>query len=372
MHKNTKVLDITVDSITSVILAIGNIYSTAHIPVSVKVVDNKVNHISMNKWWTSRSIPASRMGIQTALEILDIPSPISLVDKAYGLSLSDHYWIKPCDSDIQWGDVNFFENDFSDDLGDILFNCPKDRSEISLMSPDNTSDGWLKKKWKIIDGKRCLIKSGSGATQQEPYNEVIASIICDRLKIDHAPYKLIFQGDYPYSICDNFVDKNTEFISAFAIYNSFAKKNHISTYEHYIDSATRLGIPNIQESINKMILLDYIIYNQDRHLNNFGAIRNVDTLEYISTAPIFDNGSSLWYDKPIALINKEKNITCKPFKKTHEQQIQLITSFEFFDPSLLSGIDDEIRELTKNSIFIDQLRTDAICSGILDRIDKLS
>lgn len=42
---------------------------------------------------------------------------------------------------------------------------------FSLISPDNTSDGWLKKKWTIIDGKRCLIKSGSAPFFQEPLNE---------------------------------------------------------------------------------------------------------------------------------------------------------------------------------------------------------
>ncbi|MDR2163733.1 MAG: hypothetical protein LBO70_07340 [Clostridiales Family XIII bacterium] len=38
---------------------------------------------------------------------------------------------------------------------------PKDEA-FYLMSPDNTSDVWLRKKRKIIDGRRCLIKGGSG------------------------------------------------------------------------------------------------------------------------------------------------------------------------------------------------------------------
>lgn len=45
------------------------------------------------------------------------------------------------------------------------------------MSQDNTADGWLKKKWTIVNGKRCLLKTGNDALQQEPYNEVLASII---------------------------------------------------------------------------------------------------------------------------------------------------------------------------------------------------
>ena len=36
-----------------------------------------------------------------------------------------------------------------------------------------------------------------------------------------------------------------------------------------------------------------MILNEDRHLNNFGIIRNVNTLKWIDIAPIFDNGQSL-------------------------------------------------------------------------------
>lgn len=33
--------------------------------------------------------------------------------------------------------------------------------------------------------------------------------------------------------------------------------------------------------------------NEDRHLNNFGIIRDINTLKWLDMAPIFDNGQSL-------------------------------------------------------------------------------
>ena len=65
---------------------------------------------------------------------------------------------------------------------------------MNLFSPDNTTDGNLKKKWKISAGKRVLIKGGSDPFRQEVYNEVIASLIAEKLGIDHAilrPYRRI-------------------------------------------------------------------------------------------------------------------------------------------------------------------------------------
>ena len=372
MHKNIAVANLTIDAATAVISSIGEVRNIEHTPVGVAVSKGNIDRGTLNKWWTGRAIPASRMGIKVALESLGVDSTIKLLDKAYGLSLSDHYWVKPKDSPLTWADVNFFDNDFSDDVGDILFGEQRDSETVSLISPDNTSDGWLKKKWKIIDGKRCLLKSGSGAIQQEPYNEVIASIICDRLGIDHIPYYLIVQDDYPYSVCENFVTKDTELVSAWSIYQTVKKPNHISVYQHYLDCCVALGIPNMVDALNKMIVLDYIIGNEDRHLNNLGVLRNAETLEYIGPAPIFDNGTSLWFDKPIAMIKKGDKIKSKPFKNSHDEQIKLVTSFDFFTPSALIGIDDEIKEITKNSVFVEENRAAMICKGIMRRIDSLT
>ena len=44
-----------------------------------------------------------------------------LLIRCYGLSLSDQYWICPKDSNLTWEEINFFSNEFSDDIGDVLF-----------------------------------------------------------------------------------------------------------------------------------------------------------------------------------------------------------------------------------------------------------
>ena len=37
--------------------------------------------------------------------------------------------------------------------------------------------------------------------------------------------------------------------------------------------------------------------NTDRHLKNFGGIRNVNTLELVRTTPIFDSGEAMECEK---------------------------------------------------------------------------
>lgn len=371
MHKKIPVAEINLDKQTSSISTIGGVFSEDHVPLGIPIKKGKVDRGSLNEWWRSRSIPASRVGVEQLLETLNITSTKTLLDKSFGLSLSDQYWICPTNSNLKWDDVNFFHNTFSEDVGNLLFDMEYEGNDIDLLSPDNTSDGWLKKKWKIIDGKRILIKGGSGATQQEPYNEVFASKVCERLGIPHIPYSLMIQEDYPYSMCENFINPDTDLISAWYVMQTEKKQNHVSVYQHYLNCCERLDIPNMEDFLDRMIVLDYLIVNEDRHQNNFGVIRHAETLEFIGASPIFDSGTSLWHSKPLSLIGSNRKINCKPFKNNHEDQIKLVQSFDWFEPSALHDIETVFYDITKDSLFIDGTRRDRICFAFRDRVDML-
>lgn len=161
MHKRIAVAELELDDATGFIQKIGMVYAPEHFPVGIPVKKGVADRTALNEWWTDRSIPASRSGIREALETLEITSTKLLLVRCYGLSLSDQYWICPKGSGLTWDAINFFDNGFSDDIGDVLFGAEKKTDALDFSSPDNTSDGNLKKRWKIIDGKRCLVKGGS-------------------------------------------------------------------------------------------------------------------------------------------------------------------------------------------------------------------
>ena len=48
------------------------------------------------------------------------------------------------------------------------------------------------------------------------------------------------------------------------------------------------------ENLVDMFVFDAVILNQDRHLGNFGFLIDNNTNKIISSAPIFDNGLSLF------------------------------------------------------------------------------
>ena len=372
MHKNIPVVELVISEYNGNIERHGAVHNATHLPLGTALASGKdagkIIPFNLNEWWTGRSIPASRDGIRDALETLGVYSTALLLSKCFGLSLSDQYWIYPNNSGLTWEKVNFFQNDFSTDIGEILFgHKPDDPNNIELMSPDNTSDGWLKKKWIIVDGKRVLMKGSSGFMQQEPFNEVIASAVMRRLNIPHIDYTLTFDGGKPYSLCDNFITPDTELVPAWRIKETVKKDNRDSNYTHLLRCCDALGISDIGTQLDKMLVLDYIISNEDRHYNNFGFIRNAETLEWLGFAPVFDSGTSLWYNTP----RVGSDMECKPFRKNYAEQIKLVEDLSWFDTEKLNGIDSEIIEIFSKSELVDETRRARIASAVKERCGQI-
>ncbi len=373
MHKRIAAAELDLDDETSFIKKINNIYAPEHLPVGIPMKKGIADRSAFNAWWMDRSIPASRLGIREALETMEIADTKQLLIRCFGLSLSDQYWMKPEHTALTWDQVNFFHNSFSDDMGDILFGKTKKGKDFDFISPDNTSDGFLKKRWKIIDGRRCLIKSGSNPFQQQPFNEVIAAEIMQRLGVAHVPYTVIWREGIPYSVCEDFVTEDTELVSAWRIMQIQKKENNISVYQHFVNCCNTLGI-DIVSDLDRMIVTDYVIANEDRHLNNFGLIRHAETLKWIGFAPVYDSGSSLGYDKTAVQIRLEKDIVCKPFKKHHDEQLKLVSSFQWIDFDRLADVKEMIADVFSDERakdFMDENRISAICAAMEKRIQKL-
>ena len=312
---------------------------------------------NLTRWMEVRGIPASRKNLCSALQSLEVKSSNELAKKSFYLSLTDHYWVAPSELNLQWEKINFFNNTFSEDVGLALFGRLEKEGKINLHSPDNNTQGWLIKKWIIDSNDRFLIKGGSGPEQLEPFNEVLASEILFRLDIKHIDYKLYFENRQHYSICKNFVNENTEMITAAELCEDILDwKTGAVSYEDLKKRCEEYNIDFQEEELTKMFIVDYLVANEDRHLNNFGFLRNSETLEWIGLAPIFDTGTAMFHNlmdfelNPIGLSNQE--VQCKPFNKNHLKQLSLfptIAVLKTLDLEKLNHIGDFYRNLLKRN-----------------------
>ena len=369
MNKNTEVLSCNITE-SGLIHSINEIYNTDFAPVGL-VQNSTISPTDLFDWWYGRSIPASRKGLSEVLENAGINSQ-RIVMNSLGLSLSDQYWINP-GGKLKWQDVNYFNNEFSEDMGDLLLGEKKYSLEMDLNSPDNTSEGMLKKRWKIIDKKRLLIKGGTPENYQNPFNEKFSSCLLNSIGIkNHVEYDIIFDKDMPYSICENFVDENTEFVTAYQISKTLEKDEDTTKYQHFNKCCRKLNIPGMQEHLDKMLTFDFLVANTDRHMRNFGAIRNVETLEFLKPAPVFDNESSLWMNTPIIMMDQTYN-NSKPFENVHEKQIELVSSLNGMDFKILDTNIDTLRDILDGNPFMDDKleKKKLILANFEKQIEKL-
>ena len=59
----------------------------------------------MKIWWSSRAVPGSRKMMEDMLHQTGCKTPLEYLSKNLGLSMTDTYWIRPIDADLQWEDV---------------------------------------------------------------------------------------------------------------------------------------------------------------------------------------------------------------------------------------------------------------------------
>ena len=155
MNKNTEVLVAEYNNISKFfdeIIDIKNIDYAPYVLKKIYLEKSEDLRVVLTNWFKGRGIPSWRDRLDILLYRLNIESVEDLLDKSFGLSLSDQYWIKPYDSNIKYDDINFFDHDF--DSADFLDATFTDRTftatnDASLRTPNNTTDGMLRKTWII-------------------------------------------------------------------------------------------------------------------------------------------------------------------------------------------------------------------------------
>lgn len=367
---------------------ISQLHETAYAPLGLHDKRNEFTTAAINKWWRNRAIPTSRAQIDRLLENLQLDSTLVLAEKSFGLSLSDRYWLNDDDAPKRWSDINFFDNDFTDDLGfltlgqDSAGSSPDapDYLSVTLSSPNSTLGGDLLKKWKIIDGRRILLKAGVGVFNQEPYNEVIASELHCRLmnEGEYLPYELFEDSRRVYSACENMLEDDEELVPAWDLISNVKQQNHLSDLAFYVKRCEDLGLDSnaVMESLAKMFVADFIMANRDRHYRNFGIIRNVNTLQATRLAPVFDSGSCLWSNAELLEAPIDFEYLAKPFKyqgMKPADQVKLFKGhFEWLNLSALESFPDTVAEILSKNPNITERRIETVSRQVARNIERLS
>ena len=299
-HKDLDVAMVQIDRRSGKIEYVLDVYLPEELPLGVGDAGNQIA-----EWWALRAVPDSRKGIHQVLHFLGEETSLSLMLSAYGLSLTDHYWMQPIGEELYWNELNFFDNDFSDELGKIMTESGKIdmESHISKFSPASSVNGEMKKKWVIMEDTRYLMKVNFNDYGQQSVNEMIACRMHERLGWDnYVSYrleKILAEGrEYPCSLNPLFTSQKLEFVSAYQLVKDYKVPNTDSEFEAVISRAVQFGMeePVVRRQLEYMIMTDFLLSNTDRHFNNLGFLYDPMEHRLVAAAPIFDTGNALFYN----------------------------------------------------------------------------
>ena len=311
-----------------------------------KVIDESklpYGFTNIHSFIESRKPPRNRVYLEPLLA--SVPHgqfPGGFLKTTLGLSLNDTYWFVNSDfPDLEWDKYNLYNNPFSEVLSGVAFTGHPNRVQGVTPTPEYTTNGMLKKCWRIHDGKIKLYKAGtSGASNTgfEPYSEYYSCQILDKLDIPHIAYDLEkFHGEL-VSTCECFCNEN---LSYAPIYKIMTREEWETSdvYQALDDRMKYFG----EREFKDMFLFDYIVYNYDRHLGNFGVYYNQDTKEILSPAKVYDNGVGLLAYETENSLNQGK---------LGETQIDIrdYIGYMSFDHALQYLIDGEMKEKARKLI----------------------
>ena len=241
----------------------------------------KIHNADM--WLETRAIDSHRANsrlLKKALRLVE-KDDVSTVIHVNGATITDNYWIREIGSDLTYNDVRFSDDYFSNlalkgnyDSFNRAANSKRSRT------PELTNVGSFEKCWKLRDGKWWMYKR---ATHNEMFSELFVYELGKLLGMNMALYE---RGEASIKSLD-FTDS--------ASVNFEPASTFMGDNEEYSDVVCALEkiCPQAIPDYIRMIFMDTVCANPDRHTNNFGLLRDTETGELLGFAPNYDNNMAL-------------------------------------------------------------------------------
>ena len=241
------------------------------------------NNQDADRWLASRAIdhrrPNSRL-LKKALRLVE-KDDISSVIHVNGAKITDNYWIRELGSELTYSDVKFSDDYFSNlALKGNYDSFNRAANSKRSKTPELTNVGSFEKCWKLRDGKWWMYKK---ASHDEMFSELFVYELGCALGMNMAVYQ---RGE----ACI----KSLDFTEAARV-NFEPASTFMGDNEDYFDVVKALEkiCPKAIPDYIRMIFMDTICANPDRHTNNFGLLRDIKTGDLIGFAPNYDNNMAL-------------------------------------------------------------------------------
>ena len=252
--------------------------STKYYETQMKLFDS-TNRDVLIDWLSNRTLLLSRKNAKKLYDAFSISDqkqdPVTRAKLALtcrACSILDNYWVK-------------LENI---SLNEIVAQIALHGTSLTIQgsivnSPEFLTNGASAKCWRRYpDGKLWLHKAGDNGTFEAKV-EIAVSNILDKCNVEHCHYEAADDDGLFVSACPAMSDDSISIVDGdnFIGYCNRSELNVESEIKR-IDA----------DSYYKMLIVDYLIANRDRHTQNWGFYYNPETTELLRMHPLFDHNNA--------------------------------------------------------------------------------
>ena len=269
-----------------------HVENVAMLPKTIKQDDLQE---TLTHWIKKRKVPKNREFSEKLVWTYRHATTEALmdyVDVSLALSLNDTYWVVPhsTDNSYTWDKYNLYENSFDEAITAVAFDGLSLKVSAITSSPEYTTNGMLKKCWHKEEDKIYLYKASSRPYAnggKEAFSEYYMAQIAQTMGFNAIAYDLKMFHNTLVSSCELFTSQKEGYLPIYYCLNEEARKTQ------RLELLSEIAKIYTNNAFTDLMVFDAMIYNQDRHLGNFGMLIDNDTGKLLKPAPIFDNGLSM-------------------------------------------------------------------------------
>lgn len=234
-----------------------------------------------------RKAPKHRKYVQSILKQLGAEDLEGFIKVSNGASLTDTFWVRNDEVPKNWDQVSLYRNDFDENIARIAFEGGS--ASLSSTTPELSVDGNYAKCWIRENEELYLLKRSSETFGREVFAEYYASQLAEAFCPDSVKYELVCHHGHLATKCKIFTSEETGFSQMmYHVENPYSvmPQEALSVMEKYGSG----------DNFRRMMILDALILNIDRHLGNFGLLIDNNSLQPFAMAPVFDNNRSMLFN----------------------------------------------------------------------------
>lgn len=302
-------------------------------------------------WLETRAIDTHRTNSRLLKKALRLTErdDISTVLHVNGATVTDNYWIREIGSEETYGDVRFSDDYFAMlALKGSYDSFNRAANSGRRKTPELTNVGSFEKCWRLRDGKWWMYKK---ATHAEMFSELFVYELGKALGMNMALY---LRGEGYIKTLDFTDGASVNLEPAF----TFMGDN-----EDYSDVVKKLDAicPDAVSDYVRMIFMDTLCANPDRHTGNFGLLRDTETGRLMGLAPNYDNNMAL-ISRGYPSVPRSADMLIRLFNQLTEEYPE----FRKYVPAVTEGMVREV--IAKLGM---KVRTQAVTELVMRRYELI-